>query len=64
MTRWFRSRTVNWAAVIAALGVVQAQFEVFKPFFDRHPEMYGVLLMVVAALMTYLRLTHKPVDGQ
>lgn len=56
---WFASRTIRWAAVIAVLGAIEASLPQFKELI---PEVaYGPLLGVVAVLMVYLRVTHKPV---
>ena len=58
MLKWFKSRTINWAAVIAALGVLEMQFQTIRTFI---PEKYqGLTYIAVAGLMAYLRVTHKP----
>jgi len=56
---WFASRTIRWASVIAVLGAIEASLPQLKELI---PEVvYGPLLGVIAVLMVYLRVTHKPV---
>lgn len=58
--KWLKSRTVNWGAVIAVLGFVQANFDKISGKIP--PEYYGVAFVGIGALMVYLRVTHKPVE--
>lgn len=56
------SRTVDAAALIGALGVVETKFQYLQGMLG---EYYGVSYVVVAAVMYYLRtITTKPMQGK
>lgn len=58
-----RSKTMWFAAALAALGVVQAQLDVFKDILT--PQMYGYILVGVAAAIAGLRvLTSAPLEDK
>jgi hypothetical protein len=48
-----KSKTINFAAILAVLGVVEANFQVLQPFLGEH---YGTLLVVIGAITAGLRV--------
>lgn len=54
-----KSKTINFAAVVGALGVVEVNFHLLQ---DLLGQWYGVSYIVIAALVYYLRtITTEPV---
>ena len=49
-----KSKTIIFAAILAALGVVQASMEVFSAFLT--PQAMGVLTMVIGVVVAVLRV--------
>ena len=58
--KWFKSRTVNWGAVIAVLGFLQSNLDKLQQ--NIPAKYYGAAFVIVGALMVYLRVTHKPIE--
>lgn len=58
-----KSKTIQVAAAIAVLGVVETQFHMIK---DVVPEQYqGLILMGIGMVMAYLRVvTTKPLEDK
>jgi hypothetical protein len=58
---WFKSRTINWAAVVAVAGAIQMNMASVQAFIPT--KYYGLSLVGVATLMAYLRVTHKTIPN-
>lgn len=49
-----KSKTMIFAALLAALGVVQASMEVFSPFLT--PQTMGLITLIIGVLVAVLRV--------
>jgi hypothetical protein len=59
--RWFRSRTINTAALIATLGAIEASQGVLQTLLG--PKQFGYVIIGLALVMAYLRsVTKKPLE--
>lgn len=59
MKSQFKSKTINFAALVGALGVVEVNFHLLQ---DLLGQWYGVSYIAIAAIVYYLRtITTEPV---
>ena len=54
LKQFAKSKTIIFASILAALGVVQASMEVFSAFLT--PQVVGVLGMVIGVAVAVLRV--------
>lgn len=60
MAKWLKSRTINWAGIIAAFGALQAALPTLQDFIPK--DVYAYLFVAIGVLMAYLRVTHRPIE--
>lgn len=56
-----KSKTIQFALLLAILGVVEANFNIFQQYLP--PESYGIALTIVSIIVAILRvITTLPLD--